>query len=122
MRNLLKNLNHKEKLQGLDETLKEKITSIITDYKPVDKIVLFGSRSGSKFVKTSDLDLAIYSNDWTSTDINIVQDRLEEYIPTILQFDLLLFHTLKKESLKKEIERGVTIYDGGPNQRTVSRL
>ena len=95
----------------LKNVLQKQIIDVITNYKPVDKIVIFGSRCGSGYKKASDIDLAIYGTDWTSTDINIVHDKLEENIHTILKFDLLLFNSLRKESLKKEIEKGVTIYD-----------
>ena len=95
----------------LKNALQKQIVDVITNYKPVDKVVIFGSRCGSSYKKTSDIDLAIYGKDWTSTDINIVHDKLEENIHTILKFDLLLFNNLRKESLKKEIEKGVIIYD-----------
>jgi len=99
------------KTAKLKKALQKQITEVITSYKSVDKIVIFGSRCGSSYKKSSDIDVAIYSQDWTSTDINIVHDKLEENIHTILKFDLLLFNSLRKESLKKEIEKGVIIYD-----------
>jgi len=99
----------------LNIALQNQIVTVITNYKPVEKIVLFGSRCSSKHNKTSDIDLAIYSKDWISTDINIVHDRLEETIQTILKFDLLLFNKIEKESLIKEIEKGVIIYARASN-------
>ena len=95
----------------LKNALQKQIINVITNYKPVDKIVIFGSRCGSRYKKTSDIDVAIYGKDWTSTDINIVHDKLEENIHTILKFDLLLVNNLRKEYFKKEIEKGVIIYD-----------
>jgi len=96
---------------GLDDNLIRKVTTFILQYKPVDKIVLFGSRSRDDYQKTSDIDLAIFSARWTSTDINLVLDWLEENIPTVLRFNLLLFDKLQNISLKSEIENGVIIYD-----------
>jgi predicted nucleotidyltransferase len=105
---------------GLDYNLKRQIIETITSYKSVDKIVLFGSRSRLKFKQTSDIDLAIISDRWTSTDINLVKDILEEKIPTILKFDLLLYNALQKESLKNEIGKGLIIYDNRSHERIVS--
>lgn len=95
---------------ALQKSLLEKIIETILHHKPVDKIVLFGSRARNSNYKASDIDIAIFSSEWTSTDINIVHDQLEENILTALQFDVLHFDSLQNEFLKKEIEKGVTLY------------
>ena len=82
----------------------------IVHYKPVDKIILFGSRAQKRSQQASDIDIAIVSNNWTSTDINLVHDKLEENISTIFQFDLLHYNSLQNEILKKDIEQGITLY------------
>ena len=97
-------------MNGLTKNLQDQIVTTIIRHKPVDKIVLYGSRSRNEYDKTSDIDLAIFSELWTSTDINLVLDQLEEKIPTVLRFDLLLFQTINKKLLKDEIERGVVLY------------
>lgn len=99
----MKNLN-------LQKPLLEKIVDTILQHKPVDQIVLFGSRAQYRNHKTSDIDLAIFSSEWTSTDINLVHDQLEENILTVLQFDLLHYNSLQNEVLKNEIQKGVTLY------------
>jgi len=100
---LLKNLD-------LQKSLLKKIIDTILQHKPVDKIVLFGSRAQHRNHKASDIDIAVFSSEWTSTDINIVHDQLEENIFTVLQFDVLHYNSLQNEFLKKEIEQGVTLY------------
>jgi len=100
---LLKNLD-------LQKSLLKKIIDTILQHKPVDKIVLFGSRAQNRNHKASDIDIAVFSSEWTSTDINIVHDQLEENIFTVLQFDVLHYNSLQNEFLKKEIEQGVTLY------------
>jgi len=98
------------KYSGLKKTILIKIINTILHYKPVDKIILFGSRAQNRSQKASDIDIAIVSNDWTSTDVNLVHDKLEENISTIFQFDLLLYNSLQNDILKKEIEKGITLY------------
>jgi len=95
---------------GLNKTMLKKIIDTILHYKPVEKIILFGSRAQNRSQKASDIDIAIFSSNWTSTDINLVHDKLEENIPTIFQFDLLLYNSLQNEILKKDIEQGITLY------------
>lgn len=94
----------------LQQPLLEKIIETILQHKPVDKIVLFGSRAQNRNRRTSDIDIAVFSTKWTSTDINIVHDRLEENILTVLQFDLLHYNSIQNKFLKKEIEKGITLY------------
>ena len=98
------------KYSGLKKTILTKIINTILHYKPVDKIILFGSRAQNRSQQASDIDIAIFSNNWTSTDINLVHDKLEENISTIFQFDLLLYNSLQNDILKKEIEKGITLY------------
>ena len=98
------------KYLGLKKTTLKKIVTTILHYKPVDKIILFGSRAQNRSQQASDIDIAIFSNNWTSTDINLVHDKLEENISTILQFDLLHYNSLQNDILKKEIEKGITLY------------
>ena len=98
------------KYSGLKKTILTKIINTILHYKPVDKIILFGSRAQNRSQQASDIDIAIVSNNWTSTDINLVHDKLEEDIPTIFQFDLLHYNSLQNNILKKEIEQGITLY------------
>lgn len=98
------------KYSGLKKTTLTKIINTIVHHKAVDKIILFGSRAQNRSQKVSDIDIAIFSSHWTSTDINLVHDKLEENISTILQFDLLHYNSLQNDILKKEIERGITLY------------
>ena len=98
------------KCSGLKKTTLNRIIRTILHHKSVDKIILFGSRAQNKSNKTSDIDIAIYGNNWTSTDINLVYDKLEENISTIFQFDVLHYNSLRNDILKKEINKGITLY------------
>ncbi len=91
--------------------IEKQIVKLILDYKPVEKIVLFGSRSNGTQKNNSDYDIAIFGKSWTDRDTNIMKDRLEESIITPLKFDVVNYHMVKNESLKTKImETGVTIY------------
>ena len=104
------NDNESLKYSGLNKTLLNKIINTIRRFKKVDKIILFGSRAQQRSTRTSDIDIAIVSKNWSSTDVNLVHNRLEETIPTIYQFDVIHYDSLQNDILKKEIEKGITIY------------
>ncbi|MBD3375154.1 nucleotidyltransferase domain-containing protein [candidate division KSB1 bacterium] len=104
---------------GITPGLQRHILQIILEYKPVHKVVLFGSRATSGYRKTSDIDLAIFGERWDSSDVNIVHSKLEETIPTVLKFDLVLVNTLKKKALIDEIHKGVILYEQKKNHRVV---
>lgn len=65
-------------VDGLDPTILDEILHQILKYKKPEKIVLFGSRAGRDFDKTSDIDLAIFAQSWSSDDINHIRDLLED--------------------------------------------
>ncbi|MDP2923369.1 MAG: nucleotidyltransferase domain-containing protein [Candidatus Omnitrophota bacterium] len=101
---------------GLKKELEKEIVAIILSYKKVEKIVLFGSRAKDNFNQVSDIDLAIFARDWSSKDIAVVKDKLNESLKTPLKLDIMNFYSLDKESLKNSIlKQGRILYDSGKN-------
>ena len=107
-----KNTNNQE--YGIDGNLLSKIVELILDYKKTEKIVIFGSRAGENFKRTSDIDIAIFGKNWEDRDINIMKFKLDENIKIALKFDVLNFYNISKESLKRNIlNKGRVLYDSG---------
>lgn len=97
---------------GLNQELCKQLLDSILSYKKVEKVVIYGSRARDNFTKTSDIDIAIFANDWTDKDINLTKDLLEENIKTPLKIDLVNFYAITKETLKENIlNNGITIYE-----------
>lgn len=106
----------KSLLKSLDKLTISAVVKIITEFKDVEKIVIFGSRAKGNSSRVSDIDIAIFSKEWTSTDINLAKDRLENEVMTPLKIDLLNYYGLTKKSLKENIlKEGIIIYDSGKN-------
>jgi len=104
------------KIKGLNEKLLSQIVELILKYKKPEKIVIFGSRANDNFKETSDIDIAIFSKDWTDKDINLVKHTLNETIKTPLKFDVLNFYQISKKKLKEDILRkGRIIYEPEKN-------
>jgi len=101
---------------ALPETLLKSIINLIINYKAVDKIAIFGSRARNDNKPHSDIDIVIWDKDLSHTDINIIKNKLEEEIHTVLKFDVLNFYKIEKKSLAENIlEDGVMIYESRNN-------
>jgi uncharacterized protein len=101
----------------LFENIKKEIIKIILERKRVEKIMIFGSRANGNGSTASDIDIAIFGESWTDTDINMVKNRMEEEIKTPLKFDVLSYNGLSKGKLKENIiKTGKVIYDSGKDK------
>lgn len=102
----------------LNKSILTQIKQIILDYKKPEKIVIFGSRVNGTSKRTSDIDIAIFGRNWSSTDINLISDKLEENIETPLKLDVVNFYALSKKELKANILReGKVLYERKKNKR-----
>lgn len=100
------------KIKNSEKELLEQIVGIIVRYKKPQKVVLYGSRARGIFKESSDIDIAIFGKDWTSTDINLVKHELDESVKTPLKIDVVNFYQLKKEPLKENIlKEGRILYE-----------
>lgn len=95
----------------LPNSIREQIINVFSELKLVEKVMLFGSRATNRYSETSDIDLAIFGENLTSTDINLIHDQLEENIHTPQKFDVLLYQDIRKAELKKHVDNGVVIYE-----------
>lgn len=95
---------------GLKEDLLQQIKNTISNNSKIKKAVIFGSRARGSFRKNSDIDIAVWSDALSPSELNMLKFQLES-LNTALTFDLLHFEKLCKAELKKNIEgEGITIY------------
>ncbi len=99
-------------MEGLNKQILNQIINLIISYKIPEKIVIFGSRARDDYKYTSDIDIAIFGKNWTSKDINIIKNTLDEYVKIPLKFDVLNFYAITKDTLKENIlKKGRVIYE-----------
>ncbi len=96
--------------------LKEKdllyIINTIKNHPEIEKAVLFGSRAMGNFKRGSDVDIALIGESISFTTISEIKYDLEEESPMPYFFDILNYHQLKNEELKKHIDTvGKCFYD-----------
>jgi len=109
-------MNKDNKDTGLKKEVLQSIIDTIINVAPVDKIVIYGSRATGHFKKTSDIDLAVFGKDVTDSNIAHMMFNLEDDVMTPLKFDLVLFHTIHRESFKEDIlNEGAVIYESEKN-------
>lgn len=99
-------------MSELDSKLFNLIIQKIRNFKPVRKIVLYGSRATGDYKETSDIDLAIFADLWNEQDIHHLKALLNEEIPTALKFDVVLFEKINKLQLRNDIlNEGKILYE-----------
>ncbi|ADD03030.1 DNA polymerase beta domain protein region [Thermoanaerobacter italicus Ab9] len=99
------------KKTGLSVTLLKEIIKVISKYTSVEKAVIFGSRGRGDFRKTSDIDICLFGDEVTHTEVNLLEFDLKE-LNTPLDFDVVSFKSITKEELKENILKdGVEVYD-----------
>ena len=95
-----------EKLSGLDRRLIDQILDVILKYTTPKKVIIFGSRARGDFKKTSDIDIAIDSEE----DIDFVREILDEEVETLLKFDVVNLRKVNEDFKRRILEDGIVIY------------
>lgn len=96
---------------GLGEQDIELITKTISEFKDIEKAVLFGSRAKGNHKKGSDVDLAIKGKKLLDTTIRRLNIKLNEELPLPYFFDVVNFDEISNAELVDHINRvGKTIF------------
>ncbi|TYP50917.1 nucleotidyltransferase domain-containing protein [Thermosediminibacter litoriperuensis] len=105
------NLKGEGKEIYIDDKILKELSRIFNKYPAVQKVLLFGSRARRDFKNTSDVDLAVFSEDISEREFNLLVNEIDE-IDTVLSFDVVHYEKLKKDSLRESILRdGVLVYE-----------
>ncbi len=89
---------------GLKDRYRKEIIRILSENLRVERIVLFGSRAMGTFTPESDIDIVLYGDDLSLTDLALLKQALEE--TTIPQkVDLLLAKDIEKKELLEHIKK-----------------
>ena len=110
---------------GLKDRYRQAIVEIISRHPRVERAVLFGSRAIGGYKTESDIDLALFGDGLTLTDLAQLLDAFDHTsIPQ--RVDAVLFSPIRNETLIDHIRsKGVVWYDARepkPPTQTVSNL
>lgn len=95
---------------GLDKKELQKICKVFDQFKKIDSVIIFGSRSMGNFKKGSDIDLALMG-DIDSSTLNQIKLLLNEETPLPYFFDIVVYNEIESKDLKDHIDHyGKIIY------------
>lgn len=96
---------------NLDKEIVKKICEIASKYKNIRKILLFGSRARKDNSPKSDIDLALYIENNSSSLLDFIYD-IENNTPTLLEFDFTNMSEVNDDFFIEQVEReGIPIYE-----------
>ena len=96
---------------NLDKKIVEEIYEIASKYKSIRKILLFGSRARKDNSPKSDIDLAIYIDDYSFDLSDFIYD-IENNKSTLLEFDFTNINEIDDSFFIEQVEReGIPIYE-----------
>ncbi len=97
-------------LYGIEKTIWEKIFDVFVKTPSVDKVVLYGSRAKGTFKNGSDIDLAIFGDDFNLHLLRNLMDKLDDLLLPYT-FDVVVYKDITNADLKLHIDRfGKIIY------------
>ena len=91
---------------NLDKKIVEEIYEIASKYKSIRKILLFGSRARKDNSPKSDIDLAIYIDDYSFDLSDFIYD-IENNTSTLLEFDFTNINEIDDSFFIEQVEREV---------------
>jgi len=88
---------------GLSDKSLQAIANVVYSNTRVQEAKIFGSRAIGTFHEGSDIDICLFGEELTISDLNRISSELDDLnIPEIV--DLVNFRTIKNENLLKHIE------------------
>jgi predicted nucleotidyltransferase len=94
---------------GLREKDMEFLISLLRQNVNIEKAGIFVSRAVGNNSRGSDVDLVLYGENLTLREALLIHYKLENESPTLLFFDVVVFHKLKNKILREEITRDMKI-------------
>ncbi len=92
------------------ETISE-LKKVFASHPEIEKVILYGSRAKGNFKKGSDIDLVLVAPQFTLTDLNKIENHLDDLLLP-WKIDLALFHQIENPDLLEHINRvGIVFYE-----------
>ena len=96
---------------GLSEIQLNKILSVFSKFDALEKVKLYGSRAKGNYRTGSDVDLALFGDDFSHHDLTSLALQLDDLM-LAYTFDLSRFQDIESDELIEHINRvGITIYE-----------
>ncbi len=91
---------------GVNEAVEKELIETAVKNE-IEKLMIFGSRARGDYHRTSDIDLAV-----SGGNISAFSADIEEYVPTLLEFDIVNLDGSVQEDLRESIRKeGKLLYE-----------
>lgn len=88
------------------------IIETISDFREVEKALIFGSRAIGNYKRGSDVDIALFGVDVNFSIVAKIKDKLQEESPMPFLFDIVDFTHSSSDTLKNHIRKyGAEIFN-----------
>lgn len=94
--------NQEPLIFGLAKSHYQSIVEILTRYKKIEKVLIFGSRAKGTAKPYSDFDLAVFAPTMSSSEFSALWNALDD-LPLIFKLDILHWDSLSNIQLKDKI-------------------
>ena len=97
---------------GIAGFIRDQLVRTISGFSEVDRAVIYGSRARGDFARYSDIDIALYSDRVSMSDVARIKDALDDSF-IVFPVDITAVSKLPvNSSMRRTIDRdGITIYD-----------
>ena len=97
-------------MYGLTDSELQKLQNFFTQYREIERVILYGSRAKGNYKPFSDVDIALVGSELTRSHLNrLAADINDSLLP--YNFDISILHQLKNPELLEHIQRkGIVIY------------
>ncbi len=94
---------------GLSNKTMESILGVLKKYPNIEKCVVYGSRAIGNFRNGSDIDLTLFGETLTLTELLKIENELDDLLlPYII--DLSIFHQINHEGLVEHIKTNGKVF------------
>lgn len=91
-------------MYGLDYKTWKALLEVLSKYKNIEEIILYGSRAKGTFRNGSDIDLTLKGKMLTHDDLYRIMDEIDDlYLP--YEVDLSLYESIENAELIEHIDR-----------------
>ncbi|HLX54483.1 MAG TPA: nucleotidyltransferase domain-containing protein [Aquella sp.] len=95
---------------GLSEAVIQQITSVFSQFKEIQKVVLYGSRAKGNYKPGSDIDLCLFGNGIDLTLQYKIEQALDD-LDLAYKCDVTVYDKLDNQELIEHINRiGINLY------------
>lgn len=101
-------------MYGIKDSEFELLQAVFRKHENIEKVVLYGSRAKGNYKPFSDVDITLFGEKLTRSDLNRIALDIDDLLLPY-QFDISIFKSLKNKDLIDHILRvGIVVYELAP--------